>query len=210
MLENISQDRIKSALDSHISIPEGTTHQSSVLMPIVKTENGYEFIFCRRSMALKHQPGDVCFPGGSREGSESPVETALRETEEEIGIGPENIKVLGETDFVVSISGAVIYSFVGMLDGKGLSDIKINGDEVEEVFTVPVQFFIDNEPEIHYVDARLDIPDDFPFEYIVGGKNYKWGKGQQAEMFYFYNGHIIWGFTARIVKNFCSIIEGKI
>lgn len=161
-------------------------------------------------MELKRQPGDVCFPGGSREGGETPLDTALRETWEETGIPAENIEILGQTDFVVAPYGAVITPFVGLIKNMTVNDLKLNPDEVAEVFTVPVKFFTDTEPEAHYITISHEIPEDFPFEYIVGGKNYPWSKGRQPEYFYFYENHIIWGFTARIVRNLCLILKGEI
>ena len=161
-------------------------------------------------MELKRQPGDVCFPGGSREDGETPLDTALRETWEETGIPAENIEILGQTDFVVAPYGAVITPFVGLIKNMTVNDLKLNPDEVAEVFTVPVKFFTDTEPEAHYITISHEIPEDFPFEYIVGGKNYPWSKGRQPEYFYFYENHIIWGFTARIVRNLCLILKGEI
>lgn len=203
-------DNIKNALENHIPSPEGVNRFSSVLMPIFKTDRGYELLFTKRSMELKRQPGDICFPGGSRENEESPLDTALRETWEETGIPAENIEILGQTDFVVAPYGAVITPFVGLIKNMTVNDLKLNPDEVAEVFTVPLSFFESTEPELHYINIIHDIPDDFPFEYIVGGRNYPWSKGRHPEYFYFYENHIIWGFTARIVRNLCLILKGEI
>lgn len=203
-------DLIKNALESHVPSPEGIKRFSSVLMPIFRTERGSELLFTKRSMELKRQPGDVCFPGGSREGGETPLDTALRETWEETGIPAENIEILGQTDFVVAPYGAVITPFVGLIKNMTVNDLKLNPDEVAEVFTVPVKFFMDTEPEAHYITISHEIPEDFPFEYIVGGRNYPWSKGRQPEYFYFYENYIIWGFTARIVRNLCLILKGEI
>lgn len=206
MHNHIDADIIQHKLDAHTPAPEGVLTYSSVLMPIFKTENGYEFLFCKRSMSLKHQPGDICVPGGRRENNETPLETALRETCEEIGVCSENIEILGETDFVVTAYGSVITPFVGLIHGVSPSDIIINKDEVDEIFLVPLSFFMNTEPEIHYVNIKFDIPDDFPFEHIVGGRNYPWSVGNQPELFYFYDKYVIWGFTARIVNNLCKIL----
>ena len=203
-------DLIKNALESHVPSPEGIKRFSSVLMPIFRTERGSELLFTKRSMELKRQPGDVCFPGGSREGGETPLDTALRETWEETGIPAENIEILGQTDFVVAPYGAVITPFVGLIKNMTVNDLKLNPDEVAEVFTVPVKFFMDTKPEAHYITISHEIPEDFPFEYIVGGRNYPWSKGRQPEYFYFYENYIIWGFTARIVRNLCLILKGEI
>lgn len=208
MFDNI--EHIKEALISHTPSPEGADRQSAVLIPIFITDNGCELLFCKRALSLNHQPGDVCFPGGGREGNETPLETALRETYEEIGVPAENIEILGPTDFIVAAYGAVIRPFVGLIKNTSMDSLKLNSDEVAEIFTVPLKFFMDTEPEAHYVEVKHETPDDFPFEYIIGGRNYPWGHGQVPEYFYFYENHIIWGFTARLVRNLCLIIKGEI
>lgn len=210
MAEKLDSSAIKHILDEHMPFPEGIKRFSSILVPIIETNEGYCLVFSKRSMTLKRQPGDVCFPGGGREGNETQLETALRETYEEIGVPAENIEILGQPDYVVTAYGAVITPFVGLIKNMKIEDFKINPDEIEEIFTVPLKFFMETEPEAHYIMVKHEIPDDFPFEYIVGGRNYPWSVGRHPEFFYFYEGHIIWGFTARVVKNFCSILKGEI
>ena len=92
IMPDINPEYISKYLSAHTPGPEGVFRHSSVLIPIFETERGYELLFCKRSMTLRRQPGDVCFPGGSREGDESAIETALRETCEEIGIEKKNIE----------------------------------------------------------------------------------------------------------------------
>lgn len=210
MLNNIDRNFISNTLASHKPVPEGISRYSAVLIPIFITENGPELLFTKRSMALKHQPGDICFPGGRREGRENGLQTALRETEEEIGIPEKNIEVLGRTDFVVTTYAAIITPFVGIIKNMSPNDININPDEVDETFTVPLDFFMETEPEEHYVNIFYDIPDDFPVEHIVGGKNYTWKKVRHPELFYYYKDYVIWGFTARIVNNLCYLLKNTI
>ena len=209
-MPDINPEYISKYLSAHTPGPEGVFRHSSVLIPIFETERGYELLFCKRSMTLRRQPGDVCFPGGSREGDESAIETALRETCEEIGIEKKNIEILGQTDYVITTYGSIITPFAGLIKGVSPDRLKINPDELEETLLVPLKFFMNREPEVHYVNIHFDIPDDFPFEHIVGGRNYGWSKGRQPELFYFYRHQVIWGFTARVVKNLCSILKGEI
>ncbi|MEA4973819.1 putative Nudix hydrolase NudL [bioreactor metagenome] len=206
----INRDFILNTLTSHNPVPEGISRYSAVLIPIFMTEDGPELLFSRRSMTLRHQPGDICFPGGRREGRENGLQTALRETEEEIGIPSENIEVLGRTDFVVTTYAAIITPFVGIVKNMLPSDVIINPDEVEETFTIPLKYFMETEPQEHYVNIYYDIPDDFPFEHIVGGKNYTWKKVRQPELFYYYKDYVIWGFTARIVNNLCYLLKSNL
>ena len=206
-MPDINSDYISQKLKAHTPAPEGVFRHSAVLIPIFETKRGYELLFCKRSMTLRRQPGDVCFPGGGRDGDETNLETALRETWEETGIPAENIEILGQTDYVITSYGAVITPFVGLIKNTSPDRLRINPDEVEETFLVPLSFFLNREPETHYVYINIEVPDDFPFEHIVGGRNYGWSKGRQPELFYFYRHQVIWGFTARVVKNLCSILK---
>lgn len=210
MQYDISQDFILNTLSAHKPVPEGISHYSAVLIPVFMTENGPELLFSKRSMSLKHQPGDICFPGGRREGRENALQTALRETYEEIGIPAENINILGCTDFVVTSYAAIITPFVGLVKNMTPDNLVINTDEVEETFIIPLKYFMETEPKEHYVNIFYDIPDDFPYEHIVGGKNYNWRKAQQLELFYYYNDYVIWGFTARIVNNLCNLLKNNL
>ena len=208
MLENtFTMKQINKILSEHTPSPEGTYRYSAVLIPLFEIENEIHILFCKRAMTLKSQPGDVCFPGGRREGDEGLQETALRETWEEIGVSPDNVEILGASDYVVTSYGSIIMPFVGLITGITIEDLKINFEEVDEIFTVPLNYFLTCEPEEHPINIIFDVPDNFPFEHIVGGKNYAWGKGRHPELFYFYGGQVIWGFTARVIRNFCKIIK---
>ena len=146
-MPDINSDYISQKLKAHTPAPEGVFRHSAVLIPIFETERGYELLFCKRSMTLRRQPGDVCFPGGGRDGDETNLETALRETWEETGIPAENIEILGQTDYVITSYGAVITPFVGLIKNTSPDRLRINPDEVEETFLVPLSFFLNREPE---------------------------------------------------------------
>ena len=76
----------------------GKRKNCSVLIPLVEIDGKLHILYEQRSTKIKTQPGDVCFPGGVMEKGETPIECALRETEEEIGIPRDKIKVLGQFD----------------------------------------------------------------------------------------------------------------
>ena len=86
--------------------------------------------------------------------------------------------------------------------------IKFNPDEVDHLFTVPLQFFMDHPPEIYRVDNKMIFPEDFPFSRIPMERDYPWKKGYYKIAFYQYQGYTIWGITARIINNFVRIIKG--
>ena len=200
-------DNIEYMLSAHTSAAEGSGIPSAVLIPITEYNGSLHLILTQRSLKMKRQPGDFCFPGDHGELNETPAETAVRETCEEIGVCGENIKILGETDFIVTSYGAYIRPFVGYIDGIKPDEFKINPDEVEKIILIPLSFFINTTPRLSVVELEPKFPPDFPFHLIHGGKDYKWGKALMKEWFYDYEGNIIWGLTARIINNFKSIIS---
>ena len=78
----------------------GQRKDCAVLIPLVERADGMHILYEQRSTKMKTQPGDVCFPGGRMEPGETPAECALRETEEEIGIPADKIRILGQFDSI--------------------------------------------------------------------------------------------------------------
>ena len=109
---------------------------SAVLIPIFEDE----LIFIKRNEKVKDHKGQIAFPGGVIEEGENPVETALREAWEEVGIKPENVKVIGLADDQITALGYLITPVVGVV-----SDWKPNPnfDEVDEVFSVDFRKLIE-------------------------------------------------------------------
>ena len=136
-----------------------------------------------------------------------PLETAYREVYEELGIKKENIRILGQPDFIITHSGFIIMPFLGYVEGLRVEQIKYSTDEVESIFTVPLNFFKNHSPKSSYLHLSPYIEDDFPVEMIPNGKEYKFASAKVLELFYQYKEFIIWGITARIARNVCSIIE---
>ncbi|PIH00615.1 NUDIX hydrolase [Clostridium combesii] len=186
--------------------PIGNFKRSSVMILLNKVGTNINIIFEVRALTLKNQPGDVCLPGGKMEKGERPLEAALRETVEELNIDKEKIKVIGQMDYFISPYNFVIYPFVAIVEDI---DIAPDKEEVDHVFEVPIEFFLENSPTCYEIDIVPSITGDFPFSLIRNGKNYKFSKGTIPEYFYEYEGNVIWGFTALIVKNFIDIIKGK-
>lgn len=179
------------------------------IMPLLTEKDGALHFILNKRAAGVNQPGDICFPGGHQEKDESLLETALRETEEEIGIAREKIQVLGKSDFMLTIYRGMIQPFLGYIPHEIFLEAKPNPAEVEEIFTVPLQFFLETEPEKHDTIWQVTESPDFPYEKIEGGKNYPFSKGKTTQLFYEYEGHIIWGFTAQVIQNIVSILLEK-
>lgn len=180
--------------------------QSAVLLPLLNIQDETHVLFEVRSMQMRSQPGDICLPGGRIDKTDkSPKETAIRETMEELGISACNIEAVTPLDYIVNDSGRIIYPFVGKLLNH--EHIKLNEAEVSEVFTVPLSYFLETEPEVYKVHFQVNPEKDFPFDLIVGGKDYKWNTGHIDELFYQYNGKVIWGLTAKILTHFVHLLK---
>ncbi len=180
--------------------------QSAVLLPLLTIREETHVLFEVRSMQMRSQPGDICFPGGRIEKTDkSPKETAIRETKEELGVHSSDIEAITPLDYIVNDSGRIIYPFVGKL--LNYEQIKPNEAEVGEVFTVPLSYFLNTHPEEYKVHFQVNPEKNFPFDLIVGGENYKWNTGYVNELFYQHNGKVIWGLTAKILTHFVQLLK---
>lgn len=180
----------------------------SLLLPIVEVNSETHLLFEVRSHAMRSQPGDVCFPGGRVDRTDrTELHGALRETKEEIGIPENYIKNIVPLDYMVSDFGGIIYPFLGEI--TSLEPLELNKQEVAEVFTVPFNYFLNNEPDRYKVSFEVVPEKGFPFHLIQGGKNYNWRMREMDEMFYEYDGRIIWGLTARIIYHFINVVKGR-
>lgn len=175
----------------------------AILVPLVQWEGQRCLLFETRADTLVgHQPGEVCFPGGRREHGETPRETALRETWEEIGIPPEEIRVLAPLDLMQDISDRVVYPFLAEISAAGAARLKASAAEVKNVFFVPVDYLLNYKEEVYRYVVSAKVDDDFPYERIGFPKTYPWRKGYMNVPIYEYQGHFIWGMTGRMVRWF--------
>ena len=177
----------------------------AVLVLLTEIDGKLCFVFEKRAAGIR-QPGDICFPGGKLEPGESLAECALRETEEEIGI--KDVELLGEFAVQYELTSIAMHSIVGFVEQEELANIKINEAEVAEVFTVPVEFFMQNEPYLYEYDIVQDVK-DFPYEKFGINKDYRWRVGHKAIALYQYGDRVIWGLTAAIARKFASQLREK-
>lgn len=157
---------------------------SSVLLLLFEEDHELYICLIKRPVTMKHHAGQVAFPGGRIEPGETPVETALRETNEEIGIPSEKIEVLGSlSELFVDVSGFLIQPFVGWLVEKPV--FTLNKAEVEKILLFPLLQYKDKleETDLETVSGRLMVP-CFHFE-----------------------GEIIWGATAMILAEFFDAMD---
>ncbi|MCR5666422.1 MAG: CoA pyrophosphatase [Eubacterium sp.] len=178
----------------------------AVCIAMLEKPEGHEVIFEVRASTIPSQPGDVCLPGGAIEEGETSREAAVRETCEELLIQPEQIEIIGEAD-TFRTGNLLIHPYVAVIkDYQGT----YSTDEVESVFTVPLQFFLETKPEEYIVPYEPQFGEDFPFDRIVGGKDYKWRQVEQKTLFYQYEYHTIWGFTALLMNSFGKILRREV
>jgi 8-oxo-dGTP pyrophosphatase MutT (NUDIX family) len=153
---------------------------AAVLVPIVARPEGLSVILIQRPATMAAHPGEVSFPGGKVEaGDASPVETALREAEEEIGLARTHVEVLGFLDSYQVGSGFRIVPVVGLVTPP--LTLALDAREVADAFEVPLAFLTDS--------ANHE-------------KRSREARGT-TQWFYAmpYEGRFIWGATANIVRN---------
>lgn len=178
----------------------------SVLVPLVEKDGELHLIYEVRSKTIR-QPGEISFPGGKIEDYESPAEAAKRETWEELGIPRDDIEVLSELDYATSKSGSFVYSFLGYINNLDVSEISYSKDEVDELFFVPLSYFMNNEPEKYYMNYLPQADKDFPYHMVNDGINYNWGNIRYPVYFYNYEDKVIWGLTAKITYSFINKLK---
>ena len=125
----------------------GTLKPAGVLIPIFERDAELSVLLTQRSAELKHHAGQVSFPGGRMEEDDASVEaTALRETEEEVGIRAHHISVLGYLQTMPTITGYAVTPIVGMVAAE--AELVIDPTEVEYTFEVPLSFLLDKRNDV--------------------------------------------------------------
>ena len=120
----------------------GEFRPAAVLVPVVIRPERLAVLLTRRTDHLHHHPGQISFPGGRVEEADvSPVMTALRETEEEIGLDPERVELLGELPEYFTGTGFRVTPVVGLVHPP--FELKLDAFEVAEAFEVPIEHFLD-------------------------------------------------------------------
>jgi len=179
---------IKDRLARHQPGPLPALHRdrarAAVLIPLLDRGEEPHVLLTERAGALSSHGGEVAFPGGKEDDTdESLAWTALRENEEELGIAPGDVQIIGELKPFVSKYGLMVTPFVGVVDERVI--VSPNPDEIASVFEVPLTFFDKTSP------SRID-------------QVARHGEAYSIRVFE-YDGYEIWGLTALIVDEFLSI-----
>ena len=181
--------------------------RASVLIPIIKKDNSYEILFEVRAKTLRSQPNEIAFPGGKIEKGEDPQTACIRETCEEIGICEDKIRVISPLDIFISPYNTLIHPYLIFIED--ISNIKINIEEVEEVFFVPLDFLLNTNVSTFINKVHITPDSNFPYELIPKKHDYKFSTGSYEIPFYIYNDYVIWGITAKILLNFLSYLKQR-
>ena len=182
----------------HVPTLQGIRGRYAVLVPLVELNGQLHLLYEVRSAKLRHHAAEVCFPGGKMEDGETPVQCALRETQEELGVAPEQIEVLGELDFIYLRSEGLMYPILAHLDADALETMQYSKEEVDDTFLVPLDFLRENRPKIYHYELKPIVDDDFPYETVQTNPAYRWSPGHMEVPVYEGLPYPLWGLTARI------------
>lgn len=180
--------------------------RAAVLLPLVEIDGAYHLLYEVRAYDLAGQPGEVCFPGGHLEAGEDIVACAVRETCEELYLDVSDIEVLS----VLSMGEDPHYAGVGVCIGL-LHKVPetYQSSEVDHLFTVPLSWFCDHEPDVYRIRQEITPVEPFPYELIPGGHDYPWHR--TIRTVYFYQGldESLWGMTAAMTYHFIERLKER-
>ena len=167
------------------NIPKKKSMPAAVMILLHYRSKNWHFFLTKRTQEVRHHKGQISFPGGIKEKYESLPKTAIRETEEEIGISASDIKLIGSlTPLHVLNSNFLISPYIGYLDIN--PTLKVQKREVENVFSIPIKKLI--------LDKNQRV------------KNQK-VNGKKAVVPYFHlNDQIVWGATSAILSELKLLI----
>lgn len=164
-------------------LPNDTAHHkadAAVLMAMTK-EDIPRLILTQRAAHLKSHAGEVAFPGGKRDDTDSSlIYTALREAQEEIALNPQDVEVVGELGIFTSRVGMKVKPIIGLLEN--IPHLTPSPDEIDSIFTVPLDVFLTQKTnyqhKIKYMGLSIPVPS------------------------FNYQGYVIWGLTGFMIVEF--------
>ena len=183
-----SQQKMRVNYDQSIELPFSINNSTpaAVLILLYLEDNEIYFFLTKRTDELKHHKGQISFPGGTQEGNEKLIDTALRETQEEIGINKTSISIIGTiTPLFVPVTGFMIYPFIGYSLNK--LDPKPDPVEVATIFSVNISDLLNKE---NRTTEQRNI------------------RGYDVQVPYFkLNDYQVWGATSMILSEFRDLIK---
>ena len=175
---------VKSSSETFVG--EANLKLAGVMVLLTHRDGEYWIILNRRTMTVKHHKGEISFPGGGKDVADRDLLfTALRETQEEMGINPEEVEVLGKIDVTPTQTGFLIWPFVGIIDHP--YKFSLSKSEVESVLEIPLS-------SLFSINYRCD--EIKPLKDQV-----------QKVPIYSFDGNVVYGATARILDNLGRLIK---
>ena len=159
---------------------------AGVLIVLFPKNSSWHFFLTKRTDKVDHHKGQISLPGGVVEDGETFIETALRETYEEIGVAPQLVNVIGSlSSFIIPVSFFEIFPYIGWADKEPTT--KINNIEVDRVFSVSFDSFLDNKNQKHENKIYHGEMRKIPY-YDLGNEQ-------------------VWGATSIILSEFKSVLQ---
>lgn len=199
--------QIQEIFQNYQAKPMGEVKEYATLLPLIFIDNELHILFEVRSPYISH-PSDTSFPGGKIEIGETPQEAAIREAHEEINVSPQAIEIIGELDYIVR-DFRIVYCYVAFINTYNLDSFEAS-DEVSHLFTIPLRFLLEQEPDFFPIHITENLTDAFPFDQIFSKKDYQQHQRDIIIPVYHLRPFIeenLWGLTAQLIHRFIEIIR---
>jgi 8-oxo-dGTP pyrophosphatase MutT (NUDIX family) len=184
-METFIQQALRRHAPRELAVP--SRRLAAVLAPLYCHEDEYGILFTKRSETVLHHRGQISFPGGGYEPRDASLQaTALRESEEEIGLQPADVTILGQLDdLLTNNSNYLVRPFVGIIPYPYV--FELDARETAYVIEVPLRFLRQHNPPEEEIRRH---------------------EGRVVQSYFFdYNGHTIWGATGKILKQFLDLLD---
>ena len=167
-------------------VAAGSDHtRAAVLLPVFVKDGSCHILFTKRSNKVRYHKGEISFPGGNYDATdEDLLATALREAHEEIGLRPQDVSFLGGLDEMMTMTDFIVSPFVGHIPYP--YTFVPSPDEIEEIIILPLA--------------------DFLKEGVLSEEYRTYNQRTERVSIYHSGGHVIWGATARILRQFLELI----
>jgi 8-oxo-dGTP pyrophosphatase MutT (NUDIX family) len=173
------------SVDSPLMAEGSSPARAGVLIPLFCKDDAYHCLFTRRTDKVKRHKGEISFPGGIYDASDADmVATALREAHEEIGLNPRDVELLGALDEIMTMSDFIVSPFVGLIPYP--YPFVPSHEEIDEIIILPLSGFL---------------------KAGVLSEEYRTYQGRTEKVsLYNLGGYVIWGATAKILRQFLDLI----
>jgi 8-oxo-dGTP pyrophosphatase MutT (NUDIX family) len=185
------EEEVREACPPLPGVQEGRKQPAAVLVPLLQDNTAWKILFIKRTHHHHDRhSGQIAFPGGRAEpGDDGLLHTALREAQEEIGLAPDDIHILGRSCPITTVTDYEVSPFVGLLPWP--YQLKLSQEEVEKTLLIPLEW----------------LSDPANRETRTWRSPAKPGRDLPVVFFNEFEGEILWGATARIVVDFLEIIQ---